>query len=268
MKTNRTKVGDAGEFLAQEEWYFGKVPDREVETCFYYEYARSRDDIRQLVKLWRERFADPNELEKWWYQNFRNDTYFSKDERAKLEHWRDLAELTDWTSAQMLLNVPDFPECSWQKLNHSFRDKFGTFLSYYSHLEGIIGGVVPWPLERAISAHRGFESLPKKTEIACFRIDWRGGVEKVIRDFEVLARASYAKLSKRKKPRDSSRDYLKQLGVMRLKNAYTSWDAVIEHTKHVLGHSLYGGDHAVWSRAATAARKRVAEMFPIKRAHV
>jgi hypothetical protein len=38
--------------------FFGKVPEDEIVTCFYYEYARSREDIRQLVSSWREKLAD------------------------------------------------------------------------------------------------------------------------------------------------------------------------------------------------------------------
>jgi hypothetical protein len=44
--------------LECEEWFFGKVPEDEILTCFYYEYARSRKDIRDLVYSWQEKLAD------------------------------------------------------------------------------------------------------------------------------------------------------------------------------------------------------------------
>jgi hypothetical protein len=274
----RTKPANTSELLAQQEWDFSKVSDREIETCFYYEYARARKDIGLLVCHWREQLKD---LERAYAAantreareerpGHRWDETFASEESARNAFWRELAAVTDWTCAQLLVNIPDFPQSSWQTLGASLRKEWGEHLTYYRHLEGIIGGVSSCTFGRAWSVHNGITSLPQRSEIACFQIDWRGGVEKVIREFEIFARARYAKLTlpKKKKPRDSSREYLKQLGALRLRTALGSWEAAIRHSKGVLGIGFYGADRAVWSRAAAAAMKRIDGMFPIKRTHV
>lgn len=273
----KTKTAKTGEALARDEWDFSKVPDREIETCFYYEYARARYERGMLVCRWREQlknleraYADANTRKAREERGGRWDETFASKESARKVYWGELAAVTDWTCAQLLLNIPAFPESSWQTLDPSLRKKWGELLTFYRHLEGIIGGVRPCTFGRAWSIHRGVESAPQRSEVACFQIDWRGGVEKVIREFEKLARARYSQLDlpKKKKPRDLSREYLRQLGAMRLKNALRRWSAVTKYAKRVLGHSFYGEDHAAWSRAATAAKKRVDDMFPIRRTHV
>jgi hypothetical protein len=105
-------------------------------------------------------------------------------------------------------------------------------------------------------------------ELMPFSIDWRGGIEKVICDFKKWARKHYTELDlpRKKKPRDTYYESLKQLGVMRLKDKLGSWDAVQNYTRSVLGSQfgkLYGEDHTLWRRARLAAIKRIRDMFPI-----
>jgi hypothetical protein len=106
-------------------------------------------------------------------------------------------------------------------------------------------------------------------EIVPFFIDWRGGIEKVISDFKKWARKHYSGLDlpRKKKPRDTYCESLKQLGVMRLKDTLGSWKAVQDYTSKAIACKLYGDDHALWRKARLAAIKRVREMFPITRAH-
>jgi hypothetical protein len=104
-------------------------------------------------------------------------------------------------------------------------------------------------------------------ELVPFAIDWRGGIEKVISDFKKWARTRYSELHlpRKKKPRDTHYEWLKQLGVMRLKDELGSWSTVQDHTRKVLGpgYKLYGDDQALWRKARLAAIKRRREMFPI-----
>ena len=104
-------------------------------------------------------------------------------------------------------------------------------------------------------------------ELVPFSINWNGGVEKVITDFEKWARKHYStwERPKKKEPRKTYHESLKQLGVVRLKDALGNWKAVRKYTEKALGNGLYGDDHAVWRKARLKAIKRVEEMFPIKR---
>ena len=93
-------------------------------------------------------------------------------------------------------------------------------------------------------------------ELVPFSIDWSGGIEKVISDFKKWARKHHSELDlpRKKKPRDTYHESLKQLGIMRLKDKLGSWDAVQNYTCGVLGSQfgkLYGEDHALWLTPAS-----------------
>jgi len=260
--------------LEREEWFFGKVPEDEIITCFYYEYARSREDIRHLVYAWRERLSDlekayevANTLEArlkrggWW------DHTFTDLKTATDAFWRELMQLTDPTCSQLLINLPEFPDVPWQKIRPSKRDKWKRLLTFTRdrYPNGILGGLRPETSRNTLNAIRYYRMRTSFGELVPFSIDWRGGIEKVISDFRKWARKHYAGLDlpRKKKPRDTYYESLKQLGVMRLKDKLGSWNAVQEYTKKALGYELYGSDHAVWSRARLAAIKRIRDMFPI-----
>jgi hypothetical protein len=102
-------------------------------------------------------------------------------------------------------------------------------------------------------------------ELVPFSIDWRGGIGKVISEFKKWARKRYAELDlpRKKKPRDNYYEWLKQLGVMRLKDRLGSWDVVQQYTRDLLGKELYGDDQMLWRKARLAAIERKRNMFPI-----
>jgi hypothetical protein len=129
----------------------------------------------------------------------------------------------------------------------------------------MLGGLWPETNQNTLDAIRYGHMRTSRGELVPFSIDWRGGIEKVIRDFKKWARKHYAELNlpRKKEPRDTYYESLKQLGVMRLKDALGSWKGVQEYTKKALGYKLYGEDHALWRRARLAAIKRIREMFPI-----
>src|SRR5690349_18665672 len=87
-----------------EEWFFAKVPEDEIVSCFYYEYARERNDICQLVSFWRRTLADLGKA--------RGDLR----DNATEKFWRELAQLTDSACSQLLINLPEFPSTPWQKI--------------------------------------------------------------------------------------------------------------------------------------------------------
>jgi len=94
----------------------------------------------------------------------------------------------------------------------------------------------------------------------------------VIRDFNKWARKHYSELDspRKKKPRDTHYEWLKQLGVMRLKDRLGSWDEVQNYTCKLLGSQfgkLYGEDPALWRKARLAAIKRIKNMFPTSLTH-
>jgi len=263
--------------LEREEWFFGQVPEDEILTCFYYEYARSRKDIRELVYIWREKLSDLEKawdaantwearLERggWW------DETFADEKTAKERFWRDLAELTDSTCSQLLINLPEFPDVPWQKIGQSKRAKWKRLLTFTRdrHPDGILGGLWQQTNRNTVNAILHNHMHTSLRELVPFSIDWRGGIEKVISDFKKWARKHYSELDlpRKKKPRDTYYESLKQLGVMRLKDKLGSWDAVQNYTRSVLGSQfgkLYGEDHTLWRRARLAAIKRIRDMFPI-----
>ena len=279
-RTAKTKSPSPEEVIAQDEWDFSRVPHDEIETCFYYEYARARDDVRKLVLHWREQFKDlrrayslANTDEALKIRGWRDET-FANRESARKAFWGALAELTDCTCAQFLNNLPQFPETPWQKLAPLLPEGRKTFLKFYTELDGMRGGLREIPWESALwNLKYDFSSFVsrKDGELVALRIDWQhGGIEKVISDFSAWARKRNAALKageKKKKPRDSRYEHLKQLGVWRLKEKLGSWDVVKKHTCKVLGCKLYGDDDALWRKARLGAIQRTKEMFPILRAH-
>jgi hypothetical protein len=242
--------------LERDEWFFNNVPGDEVVTCFYYEYARSRDDICRLVCSWRAKLANLDKA--------------CDKETATQAFWRALAQLTDWTCSQLLVNFPEFPSQPWQKIRPAKRAKWKRLLTFYSDLDNIRGGLRRESIDKLVYAIGSGDMDTRFGEIVPFFIDWRGGIEKVISDFEKWARKHYSELHlpRKKKPRDTYYEWLKQLGVMRLKGRLGSWDAVQDYTCKALGCKLlYEDDHALWRKARLAAIKRIREMFPITRAH-
>jgi hypothetical protein len=259
--------------LECEEWFFGKVPEDEILTCFYYEYARSRKDIRDLVYSWQEKLAD---LEKaydaantwdarverggWW------DHTFSDVKTATDAFLRELMQLTDSTCSQLLINLPEFPDTPWQRIRPSKRAKWKRLLTFTrDHYPRILGGLRRETNQNTLNAIRYNHMRTSFGELVPFCIDWNGGIEKVISDFKKWARKHYSELGlpRKKKPRDTYYESLRQLGVMRLKERLGSWNVVQRYTRKVLGYELYGDDHMLWRRARLAAIKRKRDMFPV-----
>jgi hypothetical protein len=262
--------------LEREEWFFAEVPEDEILTCFYYEYARLRKDIRELIYAWCEKLSDlpkaydeanTSEARKerggWW------DHTFTDAKTATDAFWRELMQLTDSTCSQLLINLLEFPDVPWQKIRPSRRAKLKGLLTFTrDQYPEILGGLWPETNQNALNAIRYNHMRTSLGELVPFSIDWRGGVEKVIKDFEKWARKHYSELDlpRKKKPRDTHYEWLKQLGIIRLKDELGSWNVVRRSTHDILGYKLYGGDdsdHAVWRRARLAAIKRIKEMFPI-----
>jgi hypothetical protein len=248
-----------------EEWFFAKVPEDEIVTCFYYEYSRERDDIRQLVCFWRRNLAD---LGKAYDAAHAHEARMAR-EGVTQKFWRELAQLTDSTCSQLLINLPEFPSAPWQKIRPSRRAKSKHLLSFYDDLDRIRGGLHEERWGNVRNAIESGDLVTKSGEIVPFLIDWRGGVQKVIIDFENWARKHYASLDlrRKKKARDTYYEKLKQLGVTRLKERLGNWDDVMDYTHKTLGCKLYGDDHALWRKARLSALRRVRDMFPITRAY-
>jgi hypothetical protein len=263
--------------LEREEWFFGKVPEDEILTCFHYEYARSRKDIRELVYRWREKLDDLEQAYEaantrearverggWW------DHTFTDAKTATNAFWQELMQLTDSTCSQLLVNLPEFPDVPWQKIRPSKKAKWKRLLTFTRdhYPDGILGGLWPETNQNALNAIRYNHMRTSLGELVPFSIDWNGGVEKVISDFKKWARKHYSELDlpRKKKPRDTYYESLKQLGVMRLKDSLGSWDEVQNYTCKVLGSQfgkLYGENHALWRKARLAAIERIGNMFPI-----
>jgi hypothetical protein len=243
--------------LESEEWFFGKVPEDEIVSCFYYEHARERDGIRKLVRYWRRVLADLNKAPEYLRDN------------ATEKFWRDLAQLTDSTCAQLLINLPEFPKTAWQKIRPSRRAKCKNLLRLYSYLDSIRGGLRQESWNNVRNAIESGDLVTKSGEIVPFLIDWRGGVQKVIVDFTNWARKHCSELNmpRKKKPRDTYYESLKQLGVLRLKEKLGNWDDVMDYTNETLGFKLYGDEYALWRRARLSALRRIKALFPITRAH-
>lgn len=155
--------------LEREEWFFAKVPEDEIITCFYYEYARSRDDICLLVHSWREKLA-----------NLNNVYDAASVETATQKFWSELAQLTDATCSQLLINLPEFPKVPWQGIRPSRRTERKRLLTFYKYLDSIRGGLWRETNQNALHAIRYAHLQTSLGELVPFSIDWRGGVERVI----------------------------------------------------------------------------------------
>lgn len=243
--------------LDRDEWFFRDVPENEIVTCFYYEYARSRDDVCRLVRSWRVKLADLRKA---------GDDSNTLEARER-KFWSELAQLTDWTCAQLLVNLTQFPDVPWQRLSPSLIDERKTFLKFYAHLDDIRGGLRRESWNNVLNAMRSGDFATQGGELVPFLIDWQGGCEKVIDDFEAWARRRWREQKRKKKPRDTYSEWLKQLGVMRLKDKLMSWDRIQDYTYKETGVRLYADDLALWRKARLAAIKRMKGMFPITRTH-
>jgi hypothetical protein len=271
MRRNGKPRKSATTTLEREEWFFGQVPEDEIVTCFYYEYARSRKDICELVYRWRKKLALDQEYPDTFDQRLTREwiwtVAYGSRETAIQEFWRDLARLTDWACSRLLISLPEFPDVPWQKIRPSKRAKCKRPLTVVRdrYPDGILGGLWPETNQNTLDAIRYGDMRTGLGELVPFSIDWRGGVEKVISDFKKWARKRYAELDlpRKKKPRDTFYESLKQLGVMRLKEAFEDWNAVQDYTYKTLGYKLYGDDHALWRKARLVAIKRIRNMFPI-----
>ena len=271
MWRNRKPRESATTTPEREEWFFGNVPEDEIVTCFYYEYARSREDIRELVYSWRQKLADLHKQYADYFdqrlaREWKRTGAYGFEETAI----RELARLTDWACSRLLINIPEFPDVPWQKIRPSKRAKWKGQLTFIRdrYPDGILGGLWQETNQNALNAICRDHMRTSRGELVPFSIDWRGGVGKVISYFEKWARKRYAKLDlpRKKKPRDTYYESLKQLGVMRLKDKLGSWEAVQNYTCSILGSqfgTLYGDNEALWRRARLAAMKRIREMFPI-----
>jgi len=276
----KTKGAKTGKVLARDEWDFSKVPKDEIDTCYYYEYARTRDDIRKFVEHWRgllknrcRAYERANTTQARVKRGGWPDETLATKESAINAFWNELSQLTDRTCAQLLINLPEFPSTPWQSFRPSRRAEWKHLLTFYDELDRIRGGlhVVPW--ESAIPQLRYDPDnfiTRKDGELVAFRIDWKhGGVEKVIEDFKAWARKRNTALKlggKKKKPRDSRYEHLKQLGAWRLKEHHGNWGAVHTHTRAAGASDIYA-DETQWRKARLAAMLRSEEMFPILRAH-
>ncbi|PYL24333.1 MAG: hypothetical protein DMF44_05455 [Verrucomicrobia bacterium] len=156
-------------------------------------------------------------------------------------------------------NLPEFPDVRWQKIRPSKRAKWKRLLTVTRdrYPDGISRGLRPETNQNTLNAIRYNHMRTSLEELVPFSIDWRGGIEKVINDFKKWARKHYSELdlTRKKKPRDTYYDSLKQLGVMRLKDKLGSWDAVQNYTRSVLGSQfgkLYGEDHTLWRSSPPA----------------
>ena len=101
MKTKTTKSRRFTESLSTgasepEEWFFAKVPEDEIVSCFYYEYARERNDICQLFRYWRRTLVE--------LRKAREELRDSASEKF----WRELARLTDSTCSHCSSIFPNF----------------------------------------------------------------------------------------------------------------------------------------------------------------
>jgi len=195
--TSKTRKS-ATTVLEREEWFFGKVPEDEMLTCFYYEYARSRKDIHELVYAWQEKLADLEKaydaantwearLERggWW------DHTFTNVETATNAFWSDLAGLTDSTSSQLLINLTEFPDTPWQRIRPARKKQWKNLLKFYHYLDSIRGGLWPETKRNTLNAILYYRMRTSLGELVPFSINWNGGVEKVITDFEKWARKHY-----------------------------------------------------------------------------
>jgi hypothetical protein len=254
---------------AREEVDFRSVPATQLESCFYYEYARENQPIVECVTRWRKQFGPPEKA--WesacsWSANKRgpNGEKFCEalEELMLLVGKHFFVE-----TAAFLLRRNCFPTTPWQRLRPKDVRLWQHCLGLYVAIDRDAGGFRTielnmmnlWPFYKA-----RFNTWNRsEVEVLAAELDWRGGVEKIIREFSRWARA-HTKNWLKKKSRRTYQEALKQLGVLRLYDRLKNWPAVKKYMSSQ-GLPNYGridiDDTTALCRAGLAARKR--KIFPI-----
>jgi hypothetical protein len=256
--------------LKCEDIIFKDVPPAEIESCFYYEYARINGPITECVMRWRKKIETGLGRAKKAALNS-----FNVDPRGKAfnDALRELAPLVGKfyfvETAVFLLSRRCFPNTPWQLLGMADKAAWEKALNVYRHFEHGKGGV--WHielfrgnLEDFYQAQFGPTLKGASVTYAAFQFDWRGGVEKVIADLKRWAREQWGKLKHKKKPRPLYHEWLKQLGVMPLHEKLRDWGqvkAVLREHGIYYGDPNRKGDTRACQRAARDAIKR--KVFPI-----
>ena len=120
--------------ISQDEWDFSKVPDAELDACFYYEFARASNLIKEGIAAWRAgvpnlaeikvawlnaptstrlpgtmKHSDEGEFEKWFVP-------CSKDQEANAAKPDNLTKI-DERILDFVASLKEFPNVSWQMLS-------------------------------------------------------------------------------------------------------------------------------------------------------
>jgi hypothetical protein len=262
--TRQGATGGKETAMIREEWDFRKVPPEELQACFYYEYARASDPITQTVTRWREQIGD---LEKA-HNAARTVNNTNPRGVAFCNALKELVpligELYYLEAASYLLAHSCFPKRPWQLLDKADRDGWEKALRFGLVIEDEKGGI-----RRILLSERDLEwfyrasfvsgfAKPSRTYDA-FEIDWGGGVEKVIRGFEQWARRRWTRLERKKKPRSTYPESLKQLGTMRLYAEFENW---VDVQNCLEQYGIKFSDVNACCKAGSKASKR--EVFPVK----
>jgi hypothetical protein len=264
------KKEDRQELVAREEVTFRNVPSDEIESCFYYEYARANERITECVSRSRKKIGDPEKA----YKAARTVNNTDPHGKAFVEALRELTPLVGQycfiLTATFLLRCRCFPKRPWQRLQSKekglWKKSFGLYDSLrerrrgFRHIDIHITNF--WPFYKA-----QFDIWNKpEIEVIGAEIDWRCGVEKVIADFDCWARKHWNEwLKGKKRPRSTYYEALKQLGVLRLHRKLKSWPDVKAYM-HSNRLPAYGDinrkdDITALRRAGINASKR--KVFPI-----
>lgn len=242
MKTTEMQI----QTIAQEEWDFSRVPFKQMEACFAWEFAR---ECEWLVGGFKSDLIPSETITvntgderkgEYEYEEIENpdyeDYFFSPDDYVGCVRGMMVAENlhkldTPW---QGLL-----PEVQEEMIKMGTPEVIGLLeLSPRSYEFRVAFGLEPGRAEKA-----WFDS-------AAFRINWDQSDKRLLHDFGAWLKRQRSKPAKELRGRNR-RDSLNMLGAMRLLHHMPLEEAIILTTR-TLGEPLYG-KRPSWERARKSA---------------
>ena len=116
-----------------EEYQFIKIPDEELDACYYYEFSREKSELIKGIKLWRKHVPQLAEIKTHFVINhkrkqkniFLRDPIILPDtdnDNADALMPKCLEKYTDYL-VNLIATFPEFPDAPWQSIPNDERKK-------------------------------------------------------------------------------------------------------------------------------------------------
>ena len=116
-----------------EEYQFIKIPDEELDACYYYEFSREKSELIKGIKLWRKRVPKLAEIKTHWLKDRKRKqkNISLRDPKILPDSDNDNADalmpkyLDKYTLylVNLIAAFPEFPDAPWQSIPNDERKK-------------------------------------------------------------------------------------------------------------------------------------------------